>query len=682
MGSRSIRVGLAIAGGVVLLGACAARRPCGAEHEANLKEAARELDVAARYVEKWGSISISAPVVSVTGKEFRFDPAELTDDRMFENNRALQGFSRSSLETAVDLGAGVKVEPQLDAVPGPEEGTETPEPVEAPEPPDSAKSLLGSATEILTNPSTQPTFGTSQRQAIRQTASDRFELGLHKFLSNPADLPKDTRLVYLVLSVACQPGDLTQRGYIGQVDVNVEWDHCEDKIATNPPRIVAVYPSMDSQGLDLRTSRRELLAAAFSLAAAGKLVGASAFLNAASRSEFDAETFSSLTSVTSYSRGGQHFGFELRPAFFGKLDPDSMRARAGYRLEAVTFPVVVLMAVDRQAWDELELCKASDSEVELAKAEVARRRPDTERTKYFSVSEGDVRTAVNQQNLMGVAADSSKAGASPADEIATQLREERRKPRLRLTIAQSWRPLAGSMMGGPTQYLFAQDDILGHALNAQVRLDGLAKQADPLGNRARAMRSRGGAILAQLHPEPVQIRLPDLFAATPLRVDSVTPATGRAEQSNVFIIRGQGFTDGENDSVALELFEGQAKVTAATPFRIVGITEEMIAVAMDDGFSKSRHAGLTFRLTRDGESSFTPAFSISPAPEPVTKLTVTRDGAGHITGVAVPKAEGDREAPQLNEVQQIIEALKALRPEPKAEPKQGPGGTGGSRPGS
>lgn len=41
------------------------------------------------------------------------------------------------------------------------------------------------------------------------------------------------------------------------------------------------------------------------------------------------------------------------------------------------------------------------------------------------------------------------------------------------------------------------------------------------------------------------------------------PAAGRAEASNVFIIRGQGFTDGEKSRVAVELYEGQGKVAVS-----------------------------------------------------------------------------------------------------------------------
>ncbi|MCC6679127.1 MAG: hypothetical protein IT436_18535 [Phycisphaerales bacterium] len=669
---------------------------------AELKEAARELDLVARYLERWGSISISSPVASVTGKDFQFDPRLLTDDAMFANNRLMQGFSRSSLDTAVDLGAGIKVEPEIDPVPKPDVDTQPGERVEPPATPGSAKGAAGAGTAVMGNPVLTPGFGSSQRQTIRQTASDRFELGLHKFLSNPTDLPRDTKLVYLVLNVACQPGELTQRGYIGQVDVRVDWSHCTTENIQSPPRIVAVYPSMDSQGLDLHTSRRDLIAAAFSLAAAGKLVGATAFLNAASRSELDSETFSSLTSVTSYSRSGQHFGFELRPAFFGKLDPASRRAEAGYRLEPVTFPVVVLLAVDKPAWDRLRTCTDQVEELQralrveeagsaaggtprdgsmsiMASAELGV-EPQSIMQQRIAVLKSDPATVADAVNKLREGGD--KAIESLAPDVQTAARAVDlligTVPRLSFAVNQSWRPMPGA--ADARQHLFAQDDVYAHSINAETRLGNLERSegaSTAVRQRSRALRSRGSAMQAQLSPGAVTTAVPDLFSARPLRVNSVAPAAGRAEQSNVFIIRGQGFTDGEKSKVQLELFEGQdnkSPLPDTGPFTILGATEEMIAVALDDAFSKTRHAGLTFRLNRDGQESFTPAFSIAPAPEQVTRLTLTRDSAGNLTGASVPQADSKRTGEQKTELQQIIEAIKALAGEPKPKAEQGGGG--------
>lgn len=674
--------------------------------EESLKEASRELDLVARYLEKWGSISISAPVASMTGKNFQFDPKLLADDELFKNNRLMQGFSRSSIESVFDVGAGVKLEPQIDPVPEAEEGTEPGPRVEPPAAPASAKAALGAATAIPGNPTLTPSFGASQRATIRQTASDRFELGLHKFLSNPTDLPRDCKLVYMVLNVACQPGELTQRGYIGQVDVRVDWDSCEsDSALFIPPRVVAVYPSMDSQGLDLRTSRRELIAAAFNLAAAGKLVGAAAFLNAASRSETDAETMSSLTSVTSYSRGSQHFGFELGPAFFGKLDPASRRAEAGYRLEPVTFPVVVLLAMDARAAEQVNECVesrvrrikrlfgswdyADDAELQLSVMDSDNRAsmdPKVMAAQRQAVVNTDA-AAISDAIAKRQASPSEFEALTPEVQEAANTVEKYldKRPKLNFVVTQSWRPMPG--VAGVRHYLFGQDDVYAHAINADNRLHRL-KSGDMIMSttqwnieqRAEALLNRSKAMLAQLHPAPLSLVLPELFAAQPLRVESISPAAGRVEQSNVYIIRGQGFTDSQKGVATVELFEGQDNKSPspdAGPFKVLGVTEDLIAIAIDDTYAKARRSGLTFRVRRDGQETFTPAFSIAPAPEAATKLTVTRDAAGKITGAAVPQIDPKRAGEHEKEIKQIIEALKALGEPAKAEqPKTGGTGTG------
>ncbi|MCH7871233.1 MAG: hypothetical protein IID33_05985 [Planctomycetes bacterium] len=84
-----------------------------------------------------------------------------------------------------------------------------------------AAKAVGEFSKMLGTFDSSKLAGINPRRRIRLTASDFWELNLHKFFSMPENLIGDFTPVFVTFSVACQPGWRTREGFAGVVDVVV-----------------------------------------------------------------------------------------------------------------------------------------------------------------------------------------------------------------------------------------------------------------------------------------------------------------------------------------------------------------------------------------------------------------------------------------------------------------------------
>jgi hypothetical protein len=210
-------------------------------------------------------------------------------------------------------------------------------------------------------------LGLSMRDLIKRVFDDHTTLMLLKWLSKPDTngLGENKQLYAAVLNVNIRPGRLTYRGYIGGIDIFPEYackihrknDAGEEEIDTLRgvllPVSFAVFPAIDSQVLDLRTSRRNqfalatLLEAAFPAGASG-LQGAGSFASDyLKRVEQDAATLSAVNTVVGYNASGRHFGWHFSPSFIAQADPAEAETKPTSVLQAQSFPALVLILAEK-----------------------------------------------------------------------------------------------------------------------------------------------------------------------------------------------------------------------------------------------------------------------------------------------------------------------------------------------
>ena len=384
-----------MATGLVLVAGCSAmwRSSISAndENEALILEAAKELDVIAKDLEEYGSINVSAnSVIYDVPKHLSFD-LDLTPNDLLAEERK-QGISaiRSYEELAVRLAAaanlaklgqtdaasaataealvaadtgGLGADPSADASDVVEgngvdaavagdgnEATEgSVEVLPAPELPEGRpRATPDGFTPAFAVPDPD-SLQTSMRDLIKRVFDDHATISMFKWLSNPdpATLGKDVRLFATVLSVSVRPGRETYRGYLGEVDVFVEYgrkgaDGTMHR-GTGHPLSFVVSPIADSQVLDLRTSLRKQLSFAFLLEILAPQASGALSSEFFERLEQDAATLSSLNTVVGYSNAGRSFGWRFSPAFFAQADPADDETKPANILKPQSFPALVLI---------------------------------------------------------------------------------------------------------------------------------------------------------------------------------------------------------------------------------------------------------------------------------------------------------------------------------------------------
>jgi hypothetical protein len=317
----------------VVGGCCTLKAPSEPYPVAEIRKVQRAVD----FLDKWGSLSVSGAVLAADPEAFKFDPG-VKPEALYQNNFRAQGAVATGESSSVRLGASVAVAPAGGGAPV----AEAPESV----PESSAAKDVGRLADLPGISGSAPVV--SQRRVIRQTASDNFELSLHKVLSGDVKLPEDTALAYLIFNVSCEPGQLSREGYTGELALSLPG--FVDDNGRPLGSVIGLYPAFDSQELDLSSADRQLRAIALQLAAAGKVLGANAMIDAANRLERSARTMSSEVVVSSFHRGPYEFGYLFRPSFVAQ-DPEAARPRSVSRLGPVTFPAVAIVAVSKQTLD-------------------------------------------------------------------------------------------------------------------------------------------------------------------------------------------------------------------------------------------------------------------------------------------------------------------------------------------
>jgi hypothetical protein len=355
--------------------------------EPQIDRLSHDLNIVGAYLDEWGSLSISGPIADVSGEDFRFS-LEISDNALYEANR-LEGRSRSAQLTAfmLSLAGEAKVGRLADltedaASPSAPAGGQTGTPdsdgsgaksgetakdgedeetavldgvdVSARET-NRALDAVGPLSEVLALASGE--MDMSQRRRIRLTASDRAELGLHEFLLNATErnITNDYKIVYLPFTVSCQPGWRTRRDFAGRIDVELRYDDGQRETSTDRhPLIVGVYPAFDSQELNLRQSARNLRALSASFKAIGLTAGGDALAELAKRTESDSETLTGLTTLTSYSNGGNRIGFEFQPTFQALAEPGDEDSEPGLVLRSTTIPALAIVAVHKSDYQWLQ----------------------------------------------------------------------------------------------------------------------------------------------------------------------------------------------------------------------------------------------------------------------------------------------------------------------------------------
>ena len=207
------------------------------------------------------------------------------------------------------------------------------------------------------------TLGLSMRDLIKRVFDDHTTLKLFEWLSEPNEesLGKNKQLYAAVLNVSIRPGRSTYQGYTGEIDIRPEYAGKDPKSGKTlrgdgHPLAFAVFPAIDSQVLDLRTSLRKqfalatLLEAAFPAAATGGLFGGSGSLASdyVKRLEQDAASLSAVNTVVGYNASGRHFGWRFSPSFVAQSDPTDLETGPASMLQAQSFPALVLILADKE----------------------------------------------------------------------------------------------------------------------------------------------------------------------------------------------------------------------------------------------------------------------------------------------------------------------------------------------
>ena len=263
----------------------------------------------------------------------------------------------------------------------------------------------------------------SFRDLLKRTFDDHTTMKMFEWLSSPDNSASNYQLFASVITVSLTPGRHTYSGYVGEIDIRLEYgaavdvpikktiktkDNVEqEREAKNSssqksslsisarstdnkyralsseeispsipdeqdgqddtqtgtavlrgiahPIAFAVFPMLDTQVLDLRTSIRRQFALNLLLQAlfpdqAGQLI-----TNYTKRLEQDTASRSTINSVVGYNSGGRHFGWRFSPNYTAQLDPSRIDTGPGTILQPQAFPALVMFAAAKK--DLLYVCK-------------------------------------------------------------------------------------------------------------------------------------------------------------------------------------------------------------------------------------------------------------------------------------------------------------------------------------
>lgn len=200
-------------------------------------------------------------------------------------------------------------------------------------------------------------FRLSAREALLIASGDSMTQSLLRWFSEPkGNKLRDYELFFCPMIVSVQPGYETRDSYLADVTVDVDLARpnghggfqylSTDFDGASPPiHVAGVFPVIDSQVLDLVSSRRRLFSLAFQLSMLGFGAQADAFIDYARKLEQDAKTQTALTVASAYTIGSTSFGFRIEPKFVALTDLASIEPKPGRILESKTFPALTVLLV-------------------------------------------------------------------------------------------------------------------------------------------------------------------------------------------------------------------------------------------------------------------------------------------------------------------------------------------------
>ena len=325
---------LLLAGPILLTAACMSP----------LQRVASKLDDAERYLEEWGSVSVSGALYVPDPDRFALEYGRSIEEHILAAQTQLHAGVASSIETVRETRSATSVQ----------DGLAEPGETSAADPPTVTVASTFTGDQFA---EPQALLGDTEytipwTDAIRAGYSSKFQEELLEFLANPGQLSHGEKLHLVVTQVSCSPGWRTRTDYIADVRVSVDNASARRKRGvdqagpTAPVRVAAVFPLIETQNLDLRSSLRDQLALLGSLSAvmqqSGLAAQSSTISEYAERLQRDAAT-RTVQPVISSSVSEGSFGYQFRPVFRAIDDLTDPQSQGEYVLNPVSFPVLALI---------------------------------------------------------------------------------------------------------------------------------------------------------------------------------------------------------------------------------------------------------------------------------------------------------------------------------------------------
>ncbi len=327
--------------------------------EKQYREAAGKLDAVDQYRQQWGSMTISSVVPVPAADLFGFDPGLKDADFLANAQKEVNVSAAQSLAKSVitSLGARASIAQPINfskaptdkqpALPAEPDGNTTTTPL--------ALKDLGATTIPM-------------RLALLQAYNDKVFAKILDLTGHPT-LPKGHKLLALVCVASCVPGTQTSVGYKGVLLGSVDYakhpvgnviaktgNYTVEDISSwyygiqDPnhyvPGILAVLPLSDSQFIRENNLNKDASTLALSLAALfeaqGINIGADAMFKASKEldSSRDSTVAEAATMAMPTARG---FSLIFNPTFQAVADLTAKKSQPNYKLQAQTFPIVILV---------------------------------------------------------------------------------------------------------------------------------------------------------------------------------------------------------------------------------------------------------------------------------------------------------------------------------------------------
>ncbi|MFD0893924.1 hypothetical protein KBB96_10915 [Luteolibacter ambystomatis] len=200
----------------------------------------------------------------------------------------------------------------------------------------------------------------SEGDIAKQAASTVVTQKLMNYITSPIDGGSNSIPWFVVTQVSVSPGSRTGSDYIAETTLHPYYAKLDSNgcVAAdwNPnrphPTILAAFPLVEAQALDLRNSdrfeTRFSLALAAKLIAEGKQAQAKFFLEKMTKIQQDIATRTLLPVVVPNSNG-REVTYRFDPGLQGLVEPGNARKGSGLVLNATSVPALLVIMTDRKS---------------------------------------------------------------------------------------------------------------------------------------------------------------------------------------------------------------------------------------------------------------------------------------------------------------------------------------------